>query len=473
MFTKRTLLALSISLSTVPIAVFADISQYNYDTQITTKEVGVDIQAVINCGSEYGINKDCETAPSNSAKAGYGQNSNVVSGSNDVRSLNKGQDLAIPPTTSKEMGFSSIDKVADVNYGKTRDIAAQQEILGDTYGANSKSSSADELKGLGINSVSSTGVDHKDSSTTLTTTYNTNKLSNAQGEAMRNKCLQPNPNRPAGSKPSDDSYYLYNDVQCLSVRTVSLTNDNAATSGFTKTDPLRAAVVSNVNKNKETNNKVINVNTTASNESTANQQSYACDLTPERTEYSNNTCQSKGVGRQQICQQKLTIMCGGNAIEGRDLPECVSPIEKGSIKMGSSSRSYGSFTATESLIYLLETWKDGSGGSNHYWTINFTVNNPYDVKMILNRVRYDNQIEITLNDKPVFKAQTGGDVTATPNTVIDGFQLGLNSLNIKLNNWAGPASASVSIAIDPSSFSSCQCKESWVKTCSIENVELQ
>lgn len=472
MFTKRTLLALSISLSTVPIAVFADISQYNYDTQITTKEVGVDIQAVINCGSEYGINKDCETAPSNSAKAGYGQNSNVVSGSNDVRSLNKGQDLAIPPTTSKEMGFSSIDKVADVNYGKTRDIAAQQEILGDTYGANSKSSSADELKGLGINSVSSTGVDHKDSSTTLTTTYNTNKLSNAQGEAMRNKCLQPNPNRPAGSKPSDDSYYLYNDVQCLSVRTVSLTNDNAATSGFTKTDPLRAAVAANATKNKETNNKVINVNTTASNESTANQQSYACDLTPERTEYSNNTCQSKGVGRQQMCEQKLTIMCGADAKGDRELPECMAGLEKDSIKLISSNRGAPNFKVTDTAITFNESWRDN--GSTNVWTLNFMVNNPDKVKMSLTRVFYDNRMVLDFNGVQILDRQTNSSAGFNPNIdLTPKIRLGMNTFKLTLINWAGPAAGAYTISIDPSSYKSCECRESWVKTCSIQNVELQ
>lgn len=474
MFTKRTLLALSISMSAVPsMEALADISQYNYDTQLTNKEVGVDIQAVINCGAEYGNNKECETSPTNTTNAGYGQNSNVVGGSNDVRSLNKGESLNIPPSTSKQMGYSSIDQVGNANYGKTRDIAAQQQILSETYGSTSSSASQSELKGLGINSVDSTGVNTKDTSTNLTGTYNTNKLSNAQGEALRYKCLEPNPNRPAGSRPTDDSYYLYNDVQCLSVRTVSLSNDNAATSGFSKSDPLRDYVTKNATTNKNTNNKVINVNTTASNTSTANQQSYACELTPENKVYSTSTCQSTGVGRQQNCQQKLTIMCGADAKEGRDLPECVSPLEKGSIKMGASSRSYNSFSATDSSIYLLETWKDGSRGSTHYWTINFTVNNPSAVKMLLNRVRYDNRIEISLNNTPVFEAQTGGDVTATPNTSIDGFQLGLNSLNIKLYNWAGPASASISIAIDPSSYSSCKCKETWVKTCSIENVELQ
>lgn len=473
MFKKRTLLALCISMSAAPsMEALADISQYNYDTELTTKQMGVDIQAVINCGSEYGNNKECETAPTNTTNVGYGQNSNVVSGSNDARSLNKGSELNVPSSTQKQMGFSSIDPTPNTNYGKTRDIAAQQELLSETYGSTSTTLSAEQLKGIGINSVDSTGVNTKDTSTNLTGTYNTNKLSNAQGEALRYKCLEPNPNRPAGSRPTDDSYYLYNDVQCLSVRTVALSNDNAATSGFTKSDPLRDFVAKNAATNNNTNNKVINVNTTESNPTTANQQSYACELTPMSEEYSNSTCQSQGVGRQQVCNQKLTIECGTNVKGDRDLPECVSGLVKGSLKLAPNSRSANSFKSTDSSFSMAESWRDGGSTSNWYFT--FMVNNPDKVKMTLTRVHLDNRIEFKLNDLDVFSRQTNSNVTVYPNIDMSSkIRLGLNTFHVRLINWDGPAAAHFNVAIDPSSYTVCQCKESWVKTCSIQNVELQ
>lgn len=478
MFTKRTFLALCISMSTMPsMKALADITQYNYvadddKTTLSSKDVGVDIQAVINCGAQYGNNKQCETAATNNTSAGYGQNSNVVSGSNDVRSLNSGKTLDIPPTTSKQMGYSSIDQQTNVNYGKTRDIAAQQQILGETYGTTSSKATPEQLKGIGINSVDSSGVDTKNTSTNLTGTYNTNKLSNAAGEALRNKCLQPNPNRPAGSRPTDDAYYLYNDVQCISVRTVSLTNDNAATSGFAKSDPLRDFVSKKATTNNTTNNKVINVNTSASNTSTANTQSYACELTPERKEYSTNTCQSQGVGRQQICSQKLTINCGTNAVGVRELPECAAGLVKESVKLDPSSRKANSFTVTDSSISLNETWSDGGSTSNYLVT--FMVNNPDKVKMTLLSIFYDNQIIVTFNGVQIASGQTGTSAGAVLNMDLSPrIRLGLNSFKVTIINWAGPAAARFNISVDPSSYKTCECRESWVKTCSVANVELQ
>lgn len=474
MFTKRTLLALCISMSAASsMEALADISQYNYDTELTNKQMGVDIQAVINCGSAYGNNKECETAPTNTTNAGYGQNSNVVSGSNDARSLNKGNELNVPASTQKKMGYSSIDQTTNTNYGKTRDIAAQQELLSETYGSTSKTLSADQLKGIGINSVDSSGVNTKDTSTNLTGTYNTNKLSNVQGEALRNKCLEPNPSRPSGSKPTDDSYYLYNDVQCLSVRTVALSNDNAATSGFTKSDPLRDFVAKSATTNKDTNNKVINVNTTASNATTANNQSYACELTPMREEYSNSTCQSQGVGRQQICNQKLTIECGANVKGDRDLPECVSGLVKGSFKLApNSTRSAASFKVTDTNFSMAESWKDK--GSTTDWYFTFMVNNPDKVKMTLTFAHIDNRLEFKLNNLDVYSGQTGKNASVYPNVDMSPkIRLGLNTFHVRLINWDGPAAAHFNVAIDPSSYTACQCKESWVKTCSIQNVELQ
>ncbi|MCK4083749.1 hypothetical protein HCY52_07960 [Acinetobacter radioresistens] len=480
MFTKRTLLALCISVSLVSsLEALADVKQHNYvdpdDKRFTlsSKDVGVDIQAVINCGSAYGNNKECETAPTNTTNAGYGQNSNVVSGSNDARSLNKGNELNVPASTQKKMGYSSIDQTTNTNYGKTRDIAAQQELLSETYGSTSKTLSADQLKGIGINSVDSTGVNTKDTSTNLTGTYNTNKLSNAQGEALRYKCLEPNPNRPAGSRPTDDSYYLYNDVQCLSVRTVALSNDNAATSGFTKSDPLRDFVAKSATTNKDTNNKVINVNTTASNATTANNQSYACELTPMREEYSNSTCQSQGVGRQQICNQKLTIECGANVKGDRDLPECVSGLVKGSFKLApNSTRSAASFKVTDTNFSMAESWKDK--GSTTDWYFTFMVNNPDKVKMTLTFAHIDNRLEFKLNNLDVYSGQTGKNASVYPNVDMSPkIRLGLNTFHVRLINWDGPAAAHFNVAIDPSSYTACQCKESWVKTCSIQNVELQ
>lgn len=473
MFTKRTLLALSISMSQVPsMEALAEISQYNYDTQLTNKQVGVDIQAVINCGAEYGNNKECETASTDTAKAGYGQNSNVVGGSNDVRSLNKGNTLNIPPSTSKQIGYSSIDQVGNANYGETRDIAAQQQLLSETYGSSSSSASQSDLKGLGVNSLDSTGVNTKDTSTNLTSTYNTNKLSNAQGEALRYKCLEPNPKRPVGSRPTDDSYYLYNDVQCLSVRTVSLSNDNAATSGFSKSDPLRDYVTKSSTTNKNTNNKVINVNTNASNTTTANQQSYACELTPENKEYSTSTCQSTAVGRQQVCQQKLTIMCEAGATGDRVLPECMAGLDRTSIKVSSTDRPVTGFNVTDSNITFSEAWSDG--GSTNVWTMTFMVNNPDKVNMTLLNVHYDNRMVLDFNGVQIFDAQTRSKASQTLNMDLKPrIRLGMNTLKVTVVNWSGPAAGRFNIYVDPSSYKACECKESWVKTCSIENAELQ
>lgn len=477
MLTKRTLLAMSVGLVALPsMEAIADISQYNYSTNLTNKQMGVDIDAVIKCGSDYGTNSDCESSSGSSSQAtGYSKNSNSTDAANDARSLNKGQSLDVPIPDSKKYGYSEIDSYSDTSYGKTRDISAQRQLLAETYGANSSGASQEDLKKMGINGIDQgNGVDHTKTTTGLTSTYNTNKIPNDQGNALRYKCLQPDPNRPANSTPADDDYYLYNDVQCLSIRTVSLANDNAASSGMTQSDPLRDFVKNATSTNNATNNKVINIDTPASSESVANQQSYYCGYEPERTEISSSRCVSKTIGRQQICNQKLTITCGADVTGDRDLPECVPGMEKGSIKLTNSSRNGANFTATDTSFSLSQSWHDGDGYSKSDYYVTFMVNNPEKVKMTLVSAHFDNQIIIYMNDMQVYADQTSGNATTYPNVDLSPkLRQGLNTFHAWLYNWHGPASISFSVSIDPSSYDSCSCKESWVKTCSIENVELQ
>ena len=286
--------------------------------------------------------------------------------------------------------------------------------------------------------------------------------------------MTPNPNRPAGTTPASDSYYLYNDVQCLSIRTVSLSNDSASAYDFSKSDPLRKSTSERSKQNYTANNSVINVNTSSGSASTANAQQYACGVAPERAEYSSNTCQSKPYGRQQICNQKLTVDCGTNAKGDRDLPECISGLVKDSFILEARSRAAPSFRATNSAVSFYESWRDGSSGSTSHYYITFMVNNPDKVKMKLTHISYDNRIDISLNNTLVAQASTGQSASQNLNIDLkDNIRLGINTFQVTLYNWAGPAAVGVTIAIDPTSYETCQCKESWVKTCTVENVELQ
>ena len=102
------------------------------------------------------------------------------------------------------------------------------------------------------------------------------------------------------------------------------------------------------------------------------------------------------------------------------------------------------------------------------------VNNPDKVKMKLTHISYDNRIDISLNNTLVAQASTGKSASQNLNIDLkDNIRLGINTFQVTLYNWAGPAAVGVTIAIDPTSYETCQCKESWVKTCTVENVELQ
>ena len=470
MLKRRSLLALSIALC-LNAQAGTDIKQYNYDDTISNKDIGVDIAAVINCGYGYGEGTDCNSNTS----SGYGKNSSVTNAAEEARTLNKGEAIQNSNATDKAMGINSMDSDPNYKYANTRDIEKQTNILNQTYGSTSTGQTSEELKGLGINGVTGTGVDYKNTDvSSQTATYNTNKLSNEAGEALRYKCLTPNPNRPAGTTPASDSYYLYNDVQCLSIRTVSLSNDSASAYDFSKSDPLRKSTSERSKQNYTANNSVINVNTSSGSASTANAQQYACGVAPERAEYSSNTCQSKPYGRQQICNQKLTVDCGTNAKGDRDLPECISGLVKDSFILEARSRAAPSFRATNSAVSFYESWRDGSSGSTSHYYITFMVNNPDKVKMKLTHISYDNRIDISLNNTLVAQASTGQSASQNLNIDLkDNIRLGINTFQVTLYNWAGPAAVGVTIAIDPTSYETCQCKESWVKTCTVENVELQ
>ena len=47
-----------------------------------------------------------------------------------------------------------------------------------------------------------------------------------------------------------------------------------------------------------------------------------------------------------------------------------------------------------------------------------------------------------------------------------------NTFIAKMTNYDGPAAMNFVIKIDPSTYTGCQCKESWVTTCNITKVEI-
>ena len=466
-------------------SVMANIQQYNYDTTLTTKQVGVDINAVIKCGYEYGNNTDCEKSNSTTS-SGYQKNASAVSGTNDARNLNKGNGLQTPQYNQKQIGFGSIDTPpSNMNYGNTRDIQKQQQLLSETYGETSTQTKGQDLRSLGIYGLDDSGVNTASSNTgNLTQTYNTNKLSTEEGFALKNKCLIVNPNRPVGVGPQDDRYYLYNDVQCLSVRTVALSQDTGAETGMTLKDPLNDLAKNAAKTNNKTNNKVINVNTTASNASTANQQSYACEIKPERRVNMSYSCNTFPTGRQQVCKQERKVMCGASGVNlvknnsaSRPLPECIPAIDKSSIKLdlNGSTRTARSFQVTDTGFSMSERWEESSRTtSTNTWLFTFNVNDRSKAYLNLYRIHYDNVMTIQYNGVTIANYSTASNATRILNYDLRSLTVnGLNTMLVTLRNNGGPAAADFNVIADPIAFKSCDCQEAWVTTCSTDNVELR
>lgn len=449
MFSKKSLLAVSILVAGQNVSFAANVADYNYNPNLTKEQTGVDISSVIDCGYNYS-NGDCDSS-NPSVQKGYADASNINKGTNDGRTANKSQDIYDQSNTGK-LGINQMDDNRNiVKYSDTRDLSKQQNTITDLYG-------------------SSGNVD------TLKSTYNTNILPDKDGLALKNKCLQYSDQELNEMTQSSNRSTSDLANQCLVIRTVANTNDKAVVNGFSETDPLRSSVVKRSTTNKKTNNYVSSVDpksTTSVN--TANSQAYACDVEPSRTEYHTNTCNTKGIGRQQICTQNREVVCGSNATGTRDLPECVSGMDRGTVKLSSNSNGrISSFSSTDAGFSLNERWHDGSGSSTGRWEINFLVKNPDKVQMIFTNFYYDNKADFYVNGNRVAGANssnTDGSQTLNLN-LRQWLVIGQNTFVVEMTNYHGPAGIAFNVKIDPSSYVGCMCKESWKTTCNISKVEI-
>lgn len=449
MFSKKSLLAVSIVIAVQNVSFAANVADHNYNPNLTKEQTGVDISSVIDCGYNY-ANGNCDSS-NPSVQKGYADANNINKGTNDGRTANNSQDIYDQSNTSK-LGINQMDDNRNiVKYSDTRDLSKQQNTITDLYGGGGN---VDSLK----------------------STYNTNVVPDKDGLALKNKCLQYSDQQLSEMTQSPNSATSDLANQCLVIRTVANTNDSAIVNGFAETDPLRTSVVKRNTTNIKTNNYVSSVDAKSSaSVNAANSQAYACDVEPTRTEYHTTTCNTKSLGRQQICMQNREIICGSNVTGTRDLPECISGMDRGTVKLSSSSNGrIGSFVATDGGFSLNERWNDGNRSSTGRWEINFLVKNPDKVQMIFTSFYYDNKADFYVNGNRVAGAdspKTDGSQTLNLN-LRQWLVVGQNTFVVEMTNYHGPAGISFNVAIDPSSYMGCMCKESWKTTCSISKVEI-
>lgn len=447
MISKKSLLAVSILLAAPNVSFAANVEDYNYNPNLTKQQTGVDISAVIDCGYNY-ADGNCDSS-NPSVQKGYGDSKNIDKGTSDGRTANKSQDIYDPNSTTK-LGINSMDDNRNiVNYSDTRDLSKQQNTVTDLYGG---------------------GNDVND----LKRTYNTNVIPDNDGMALKNKCMQFSDAQlsnmtQSGTKASVD---LAN--QCLVIRTVANSNDQAIVSGFSETDPLRTSVINRSDKNLQTNNNVAIVNPNSpSSVLQANSQSYACSVEPMRTEYKSSTCNSTAVGRQQICKQDRVIDCGEGVTGTRDLPECTSGMDRGTVKLISAShgKTLGE-VYPDSGFSLSLVWDDGNLRSVGRWEYAFLVKNPEKAKMTLVNYNFDNKIDIFLNKNHIASANSpNSNGKHTVNLDLRKYLVvGQNSFVVEMENYKGPAAVGFNVSIDPTSYVGCMCKESWKTTCTISKV---
>lgn len=446
MFSQKSLLAVSILFAVQNVSLAANVADYNYNPNLTKQQTGVDISSVIDCGYNY-ADKDCDTS-NPSVQKGYADANNINKGTSDGRTANSSQNIYDSSNTSK-LGINAMDDNSSIiKYSDTRDLTKQQSTITSLYGGSS------DVSGLKA-------------------TYNTNIIPDGDGLALKNKCMQYSDSELSSMAQSTTKATADLANQCLVIRTVANSNDQAVVSGFSETDPLRTSTVTRSKTNIKTNNYVANVDSkSTSSVNAANSQAYACDTEPTRSEYLSSTCNTKAVGRQQLCTQDRVIVCGNGVTGTRDLPECVAGMDKGTFKLTSSSNGrYSTFVATDTTFSLNERWRD-KGSSSARWEFNFLVKNPDKVDMTFVSFYFDNKSVFYLNGTQIASADhRTSDGTRTINLPLRKFLVvGQNSFVLEMVNYDGPAAANFNIKINPSSYVGCMCKESWKTTCNISKV---
>lgn len=444
MFSKKSLLAVSIVFAVQGVSFAANVADYNYNPNLTKQQTGVDINSVIECGYNY-ANGNCDSS-NPSVQKGYGDSNNINKGSTDARAANQNKDI-YDPSNPKNLGINEMDDNRNiVKYSDTRDLTKQQTTITDLYGGGG------DVSGL-------------------KSTYNTNVIPDQDGLLLKNKCMQYTDAQLSTMGESTNKATADLANQCLVIRTVANSNDQAVVNGFSETDPLRTSTVKRSTGNIKTNSYVSNVdNKSTTSVNTANSQAYSCDVEPTRTEYLSSTCNTKTVGRQQTCTQNRVVECGSNVKGTRDLPECIAGMDSSSIRIISTTRPVNTFKNGNTGFSFSETWSDG--GSTHKWVIGFLVNNPDRIgSMVLSSFSYDNTIQISLNGTLIAQGSTGSSATQRPNLDLKPYvKQGQNTMEVTVVNWAGPAWGGAVVNISPDSFQGCTCKESWVTSCSISKV---
>lgn len=447
MFSKKSLLAISIVFAVQNVSFAANVADYNYNPNLTKQQTGVDINSVIECGYNY-ANGNCDSS-NPSVQKGYGDSNNINKGTTDARAANQNKDI-YDPSNPKNLGINEMDDNRNiVKYSDTRDLTKQQTTITDLYGGGGDVSN-------------------------LKSTYNTNVIPDQDGLILKNKCMQFSDSQLSTMSQSSNKANVDLANQCLVIRTVANSNDQAIVNGFSETDPLKTSTVKRSTGNNTTNGYVSNVdNKSAASVKTANSQAYSCEVEPTRSEYLSTTCNTKGVGRQQVCTQNREVVCGSNVTGTRDLPECISGMDRGTVKLTTATNGRkSSFRASDSGFSLNERWDDGRGSSSASWEINFLVKNPDKVKMTFIDFFFDNKVDFYLNGMRIAGgdlANTHGNVTLNMN-LHKYLRVGQNIFKVDLTNYGGPAGAAFNITIDPSSYTGCMCKESWKTTCTISKI---
>ncbi len=448
MFSKKSLLAVSIVFAVQGVSFAANVADYNYKPNLTKQQTGVDINSVIECGYNY-ANGNCDSS-NPSVQKGYGDSTNISKGTQDARAANQNKDI-YDPSNPKNLGINEMDDNRNiVKYSDTRDLTKQQTTITDLYGGGG------DVSGL-------------------KSTYNTNVIPDKDGVLLKNKCMQYNDSQLSTMAESPNKATVDLANQCLVIRTVANSNDQAIVNGFSETDPLRSSTVKRSTGNIKTNSLVSSVdNKSQASIKKANDQAYSCEIEPTRSEYLSTTCNTKGVGRQQMCTQDRVVTCGSGATGTRDLPECISGMDKGTVKLTSATNGRTStFVTNDGGFSINERWKD-NGSSSGQWDFNFLVKNPERTAMTFVSFYFDNKSEFFLNGKLIASADSKKtDGSRTLNLDLRPFLVvGQNTFIAKMTNYDGPAAMNFVIKIDPSTYTGCQCKESWVTTCNITKVEI-
>ncbi|MEC6128214.1 hypothetical protein [Acinetobacter ursingii] len=454
MFSKKSLLAISIGLAVQSASFAVEIGDYNYrggagDEQFNKDyNTGVDMKALVECGYNYATGNCNSGNPS--VQKGYGDSTNISKGTQDARAANQNKDI-YDPSNPKNLGINEMDDNRNiVKYSDTRDLTKQQTTITDLYGGGG------DVSGL-------------------KSTYNTNVIPDKDGVLLKNKCMQYSDSQLSTMSNSSNKADVDLANQCLVIRTVANSNDQAIVNGFSATDPLRSSTVKRSTTNIKTNNFVSSVdNNSQASIKKANDQAYSCEIEPTRSEYLSTTCNTKGVGRQQMCTQDRVVTCGSGATGTRDLPECVSGMDKGTVKLTSATNGRTStFVTNDDGFSINERWRD-NGSSSGQWDFNFLVKNPERTVMTFVSFYFDNKSEFFLNGKLIASADSKNtDGSRTLNLDLSPFLvIGQNTLIAKMTNYDGPAAMNFVIKIDPSTYTGCQCKESWVTTCNITKVEI-